>query len=63
MYGKPLMKHGLAILCPKVVIVCMYRLGCAIIAHLEPDVAAAYPTEEVLNETLQFVLKKKDKEK
>ena len=41
----------------------MYRLGCAIIAHLEPDVAAAFSTEEVLNETLQFVLKKKDKEK
>ena len=63
MYGKPLMKQGLVILCPKVVTVRMYHLGCAIIAHLEPDVAAAYPTEEVLNEALQFVLKKKNKEK
>ena len=33
------------------------------IVHLEPDVAAAYPTEEAVNEALRFVLKKKDKEK
>jgi transcriptional regulator with XRE-family HTH domain len=32
------------------------------IVRLEPDVAAAFSTEEAVNEALRFVLKKKDKE-
>lgn len=31
------------------------------IVRLEPDVAAAFPTQEAVNEALRFVLKKKDK--
>ncbi|RKU21264.1 hypothetical protein C6499_22150 [Candidatus Poribacteria bacterium] len=31
------------------------------IARLEPDVAAAFSTEEAVNAALRFVLKKKDK--
>ena len=32
------------------------------LSRLEPDVAAAFSTEEAVNEALLFVLKKKDKE-
>ena len=32
------------------------------IVRLEPDVAAAFRTEEAVNEALRFGLKKKDKE-
>lgn len=32
------------------------------IVRLDPDVAAAFPNEEAVNEALRFVLKKRDKE-
>ena len=33
------------------------------IVHLDPDVAAAFPTEKAVNEALRSVLKEKGKEK
>ena len=56
-YDETLLKNGIRGKYAK-----QYAAGTNII-QLEPDIAAAFPSKEAVNEALRFVLKKKDKEK
>ena len=56
-YDKTLLKNGIRGKYAK-----QYAAGTNIV-RLDPDIAAAFPSEEAVDEVLGFVLKKKDKER
>ena len=55
-YDEALLKNGIRGKYAK-----QYAAGTNIV-RLDPDIAAAFPSEEAVDEVLGFVLKKKDKE-